>query len=154
MIKLTWKIWLLIIILLFSFLSIFGFPPQFLEQGVLISSVEKNSTAFEQGLRKGQIIVSIDNKKIQSIEDYSKIVNEKFPSSEKIKISISTKDSEHILFTDKFSGIIVSEIPKTKIKTGLDLSGGTRALVKAKDKSLSTSELNDLIDIVNNRLNV
>jgi len=65
--KLTWKIWLLIIVLAFSLISIFGIPPTFLEKGVLITSVETNSTAFEQGLRQGQIITSINNKQIENL---------------------------------------------------------------------------------------
>jgi len=62
--KLTWKIWLLIIVLCLCLLSIFGFPPVFFEKGVLITSVEQNSTAFEQGLRQGQIITGIDGNTI------------------------------------------------------------------------------------------
>ena len=45
-------------------------------------------------------------------------------------------------------------IKKTRIKTGLDLSGGARALVTAEDKELSASELSDLIEVTNQRLNV
>ena len=48
-IKLTWKIWLLIIVLVLSFLSIFGFPPAFFQKGVLITSVDSDSNAFEVG---------------------------------------------------------------------------------------------------------
>ena len=67
--KLTWKIWLLIVVLAFSLLSIFGFPPQFFQKGVLITSVETNSTAFEEGLRQGQIIIGVDGKKIDNLDD-------------------------------------------------------------------------------------
>ena len=48
-IKLTWKIWLLIFVLVMSLISIFA-TPNFLQKGVLIENVESNSTAFEQGL--------------------------------------------------------------------------------------------------------
>ena len=62
--KLSFRIWLLIIILIASLLSIFvsssyGFA--IFQKGVLITSVEQNSSAFEQGLRQGQIIIGIDN---------------------------------------------------------------------------------------------
>jgi len=33
--KLSWKIWLLLIVLVLSFLSIFGMPPTFLKKGVI-----------------------------------------------------------------------------------------------------------------------
>jgi len=152
-IKFTWKIWILIIVLLFSLLSIFGFPPTFFQQGVLITSVDQNSTAFEQGLRQGQIITAIDGKEISSLEDFTNILQNKFPSQEKIKTTVFTEDVEYILFSNEAPEIIATNIPKTNIKTGLDLSGGARALVKAEDKQLSSSEVSDLVDITSNRLN-
>jgi len=151
-IKLTWKIWFLIIVLALSFLSVFGMPPTFFQKGVLITSVETNSTAFEQGLRQGQIIVGIDDKKIDNIEDFSEIMQEKFPSTE--SILFKTKEKEIPYFSEQAPNMTVSEIPKTNIKMGLDLAGGSRALVQAQDKKLSAKEVNDLIDITNNRFNV
>ncbi len=163
MAKLTFRIWILIIVLILSLISIFGLPPSFLEKGILITGVEQNSTAFEPGLRQGQIITSIDGKTINNAEDFSKIIQEKFPSEgspessigeEEIKTTIQTKDSQIILFSKQTPEITISNIPKTKLKTGLDLSGGARALVQAQDKKLSTEEINDLVAITNNRFNV
>ena len=153
--RFTWKIWVLIIAITMSLISIFGLPPAFLEKGVLITSVEKNSTAFEQGLRQGQIITAIDGKEIKSTEDYSKIIQEKFSSlnGSKVKTIIKTKNAEYVLYSNKTPEITVSEIPKTHIKTGLDITGGARALIKAKDKKLSPMEVKDLVDITSNRLN-
>jgi len=149
--KLTWKIWLLIIILAFSLLSIFSLPPTFLEKGVLITSVETNSTAFEQGLRQGQIITNIDNTPIENLEGFSNALKEKFNSNENIKLIIQTRNSEAILFSNHVPNITVVEIPKTNIKTGLDLAGGSRAMVQAEDKKLSSVEMDDLVDITRNR---
>ncbi len=150
--KLGLKIWLLIIVLVFSIVSIINFQGIF-SKGVLITSVELNSTAFEQGLREGQIITSIDGKAVNNLADFTKIIQAKFPSDENVKTIINTDDVEAILFTENAPEITVSDIPKTNIKTGLDLSGGARALVKAENKTLTQSELNDLIAITNNRLN-
>ncbi|MBS3085535.1 hypothetical protein J4225_02510 [Candidatus Pacearchaeota archaeon] len=152
--KLTWKIWLLIIVVGLSLISIFGFPPAFLNNGVLIKHVDSNSTAFEQGLRPGQVIEAIDGREINNADDFSNIIREKFLTDEKIKISIQTKDAEYILFTNQPPQIIVSDISKTNIKLGLDLSGGARALIQAENKSLSFEETEDLKQVVNNRLNV
>ena len=69
--KLTFKIWLLIIVLALSLLSIFGFPPTFTQKGVLITSVDANSTAYEQGLRQGQVITQIDGQTIGNLDDFS-----------------------------------------------------------------------------------
>ncbi len=152
-IKLTFRIWVWIIVLILSLIAIINFSNLF-QHGVLIKSVEQNSSAFEQGLRQGQIITAIDGKKITSLEDFSTIVQEKNNLDEKIKTTITTNEGEFIFYSDEFPEIIVSDIPKTNIKTGLDLSGGARALVEAKDHKLSSSEVNNLVDIVSNRLNV
>jgi hypothetical protein len=148
--KLTWKIWLLIILILFSFMTIFGVPPTFLQRGVLITSVETNSTAFEQGLRQTQIITNIDGKKINNLEDFTKSLEGKFNSNESKKLIITTKQGEVILYSNQAPQITVSNIPKSKIKLGLDLAGGSRALIKAQNQSLSSSEINDLVAITSN----
>ena len=152
--KLTLKIWLLIIVLAFSLLSIFGFPPKFFQEGVLITSVEANSTSFEAGLRPNQIITEIDNQKIKTLEDYSAIIHEKFPSDKNIKTNIKTDNTEAILFSKNAPKITVSEIQKTNIKKGLDIGGGSRGLVQAKDRKLSLIEVTDLVAVISNRLNV
>jgi preprotein translocase subunit SecD len=149
MIKLHWRVWLLILVLVGSALVI---SPSF-ESGVVIKSVDKNSTGFDEGLRTNMIIKSINDKPVSNFEDYTSIIGEIFPSKNKTSLKITTKDSEFILYTDEAPKITVSNIPRTKIKTGLDLSGGARALVKAENKSLSSSELNDLISVTSNRLN-
>jgi len=147
--KFSWKIWLLIIVLMCSALLI---SPNF-EKGVIIKSVEKNSTSFDSGLRAGGILTSVNGESVKTVEDYQKIINSIFPTQNKTRLDIITKDNQFILFTDQAPLITLANIPKTKIKTGLDLSGGARALVKAENKSLSSQELNDLITITSNRLN-
>lgn len=151
--KLGWKVWVLIILLIFSFLSIFGLPPTFLQKGVIITSVESNSTAFDQGLRQGQIITSVDGIKIINLEDFSEVLKDKYLSNESIKTTFTTKDSEFILFSNQAPEITVAEVPNTNIKLGLDLAGGSRALIKAKDIELDSSQINDLVSITRNRLN-
>lgn len=151
--KLTWKIWLLIIFLAFSLLSIFGMPPSFLEKGVLITSVDSNSSLFEQGMRPGDIILSINEFQIKDLEDYSNFMQKTFPLEEKQKIIFKTKLNEYVVFTKQAPEIMVEKISNSKIKLGLDLAGGSRALVKAENKSLTSSETKDLVEITSNRLN-
>lgn len=152
-IKLTWKIWVLIIVLALSLVSIF-ITPNFLQEGVLVTSVDSNSTAFEQGIRQGQIITKIDDQQITNIEDFSNILQNKFPSNENVKTTIQTTDAEYILYSKTAPEIIVSEISKTNIKLGLDLAGGSRALIQAENHSLTSEEVDDLVSITNNRFNV
>jgi preprotein translocase subunit SecD len=152
--KLTWKIWLFLVVFALALISIFGIPPTFLQKGVIISSVESNSSAFDAGLRQGQTIIAIDGKSINNLDDFSKSLEGKYLSGEKVKTSIITTQSEFIIYSEKSPEITVSEIPKTRIKTGLDLSGGSRALVRAQDVKLSSAETNDLAGVIENRLNV
>ncbi|MFA5071780.1 MAG: PDZ domain-containing protein [Candidatus Pacearchaeota archaeon] len=150
-IKLTWKIWLWLIVLLFSFLALVNFQNLF-QEGVEIKSVEPNSTAFNEGLRQEQIITAIDGQKVENLEDYSRIIQEKF-TGEKIKLTITTTKSEIILYSNESPQITVSELSKTNIKTGLDLSGGARALIQAENHTLTKEEANLLVDTISNRFN-
>jgi preprotein translocase subunit SecD len=154
--KLGFKIWLAIGILIASLFSIFlssnGFT--LFQKGVLITSVEQNSTAYEQGFRQGEIIISIDGNLIVNLSDFTRYIQEKYPSEDEVKTTFKTKYSEIIFFSDSAPNITVSKIPKTSLKTGLDLAGGARAMVQAEDKELSAEEMNDLVSITTNRLNV
>ncbi len=153
-IKFTWRIWLWIIILVLSLSAIVSFPLAFFHQGVLITSVEPDSISFEQGLKQGQIITKIDGNEINGVDDYTILIQNKFLSGENVKTIVDTEESQIILFTNKTPEITVSEIPKTNIKTGLDISGGARALVEPEERELSKSGAEDLTGIISNRLNV
>ena len=150
--KLTWKIWLLIIFLILSILSIFNFSA-FFKHGVSISSVEPNSTAFSQGFKQDQIITAIDGQSIRSIEDYTSAMQGKFQSNQTEKSIFTIRGGEIIYFSDHLPEITVAGISKTKLKLGLDLVGGSRALIQAEGQQLSSSETSELVDITSNRLN-
>ncbi len=158
--KLTWKIWLLIIFILVSFILIFVTPQgiTFLQKGVLVKSVEKNSSIFEQGLRPGMIIKQINTQEIKTTEDYSEAMQifSSLGENETKRLEITT---DFIVITNLFSKeitnqIVVTEIPKTRIKTGLDIQGGARALVTAEDQKLTDEQVTDLIDVSQQRLNI
>jgi len=150
MARLTWRVWILIVALALALLAIA--PSGFWEKGVIIKSVERNSTAYEAGITAGEIITSIDGQPINSLQDYTKAL-EKFPSEEEAKLIIQTKSQQYILLTNHTPEITVSGIPNTKIKLGLDLQGGSRALIKPEQK-LSSLEMSDLIAVTSERLNV
>lgn len=151
--KLTFKIWLLIFVLAFALLSIFSFPPTYFDKGVLITSIEQNSTAFISGLRQGQIITSIDGDAIKNTPDYVNKI-QIFSDNQTRKMIISTRENEFVYYSDIYPQITVSDIPRTNIKTGLDLAGGSRALVQTKGEKLTSQQANDLADVIRNRLNV
>jgi len=151
--KLTWRIWILLIVLALSLISVF-ITPNFMKSGVLVSSVAINSTALEQGFMQGQIISEVDGVKIKTLDDFSNSISNKFQTDESVKVVFQTSDGEIIYYSKSVPEITVSEISKTNVKTGLDLSGGSRALIKAKDVDLTSEQVNTLIDVVGNRLNV
>lgn len=148
--KIGLREWILIIALLLAILAI---SPSF-KTGALIKSVEKNSTAFNEGLRSGMIINNINGVEIKSSVDYSKAISDIFVgNTTDIRLTVNTNQGEFIFLSDKVPEISVDNVPKTKIKTGLDLSGGARALIKAENISLDDNQLQDLIAITNERLN-
>jgi len=153
--KFTWRIWLWIIVLIFAIISLVNFSNLF-QKGVMIKSVEQNSSAFEQGLRTNQIITAIDGKIVTNLEDYSRVIQEKFNlnSSANVKTTITTTSGEYVIYSNAPPEITASNLEKTNIKTGLDLSGGARALVQAKNHTLTKQEVEDLVNVVSNRLNV
>ncbi len=146
--KISLRLWFLVILLICSALVI-GLH---LEKGVLIKSVEKNSTAYEAGLRQGMIIQSINGNEIKTVEDYRQLMNGIFPVSNITKVSLQTKEGIFVVFTKENLAIVIDTLPFTNIKTGLDLSGGARALVKP-EHAISAEELDDLLAITSTRLN-
>ncbi len=150
MAKITFRVWILIFVLLLSFLAIS--PWKMFSSGVVIKSVDKNSTIYDSGLRAGMIIDSINGNSIKNVEDYSFIVKNIF-SDKNTKIIIQTDQGEFIFLAPSLDGLTVSNIPSTNLKTGLDLSGGARALVKAENVSLSADQIGDLVEITSQRFN-
>lgn len=150
--KLSLRIWILIIFLFISLISIVNFQG-LSNHGVLITEVSQNSSEFDSGLRTGQILNSINGNAIKDIDDYANFVQTNFPTVDKEKVTVGTNEGEFV-FLGKNLEVSVAQISKTNIKTGLDLAGGARALVQAQDKKLTSDEVDDLVAITTNRLNV
>ena len=155
--KITFRIWILIIVVLLSLISIFGIPPQAIQKGLIVTSVNQNSSVFQDGLREGMIIQLINDQEIKSMKDYSVAMSQitNLEENQTTKLTIQTDQTEIINLYDKTiaDDISLEEIPLTKIKTGLDLRGGARAFIKA-DVPLNDAQLNDLIAVSEQRLNV
>ena len=56
-------------------------------KGVIVKEVEKNSPAGEAGIREGDILLSVGNKKLQSSQDFQSALND-FASGDAIKIDL------------------------------------------------------------------
>jgi len=149
MAKIGVRVWILIIVLL---LSVMAIKPTF-KDGIVVKSVEKNSSLFNAGLRNGEVIVSINDNVIKTKEDYSSVIEKIFIDDSERKLDIKTEKNEYIVLINQTPRITVENIPRTKIQTGLDLRGGARALVQP-DEKLTDSQMDDLIAVSSNRLNV
>jgi preprotein translocase subunit SecD len=147
-----WRVWLLIIVLLLSILAI---RPNFFGSGVVVKSVDKDSSIYTAGLRTNEIITSINGQGIKNQQDYARVIDSLFPNNftGDVKLEIKTKSNDYVFLSNETPRITVENVPKTKIQTGLDLRGGARALVKA-DVSLTDDKLQDLVETSRNRFNV
>jgi len=147
--KISFRIWILVAVLLLSLLAI---KPSF-ESGVVVKSVDQAAPIFTEGLRAGEIIKEINGEKIENKEDYASAVNKLFLGEGEERIDMKTKSNNYIFLTNESLGITVENVPKTRIQTGLDLRGGARALVQP-EVEITDAQLQDLIDISRNRFNV
>ncbi len=152
--KLTFRIWMLLFFVVASFLVIFVSSDGIMafQKGVIISSVPENSTLYNSGLRNGMVLQSINQNKINNLEEYSLLVS--FNGTKKTILKTNELELIALVSQEDFQNITISEIPLTRINTGLDLRGGARALVAAEDKKLTVSEVEDLISVSQERLNV
>ena len=140
--------------LILSLLAIFGSPSNLFREGILITSVEPGSNAFDSGLAKGQIITEIDGQKTTNVNDYSRLMQEKFVFNKSVKTIIISDSSEKVLFSNSSPKITVSEVPLTHLIFGLDISGGSRALIDTQEIPLTNSMADDLVQTIQKRLNV
>jgi len=122
-------------------------------EGVVIKSVGIDSNLLDQGMETGEILVSVNGEKITSLENYFSIINSLLPAEGNQRISLQTNKKEYILFTNESLPITIEELTKTNIKTGLDISGGARALVKP-EQEVTDIQLQDLIEVSRNRFDV
>ena len=147
-----------LILLFFILISIIAINPKFNVSGVAIKGVEQNSSAALSGitynsdstLTKLEKILAINNNEVKNLRDYANLINQ-INSSEIVRIK--TDKNEYIMIKTENLGISVSEISTSNLRRGLDLQGGTRVVLKPEEK-LTDQETNDLIKIINSRLNV
>lgn len=144
-----WRTWILIVVLGLSLLAI---SPSF-EKGVLVKSVEPGSDIYSEGLRAGQVIKSVNNQNVETLEEYNSIMNELFLNDGEKRIEIGTEGGSYIVLSEMPLEVSVSDIPKSRIQAGLDLRGGSRALVQA-DEPLTDNQLAELVEVARNRFNV
>src|SRR3989344_74996 len=95
--KVGFRLWVLIIVLALSLLAM---KPSF-DTGVVVKSVDKDSPAFLQGLKQGEIIKQIDGKVIENKEDYANYVENLFITGEEKRVDLTTKENTYTFLTNE-----------------------------------------------------
>jgi len=140
------------ILLIAIVLSIIAINPfLYFEKGVIISEVVNNSSASAAGLSVNEIIKEMNGRKINDINDYRKVVDEIF-NGQPARVEIKTNKDLYIFIANK-TEFTVKPLPKSRLKLGLDLQGGSRALVKPEEK-VDQQTIDNIEQILKNRFNV
>ena len=124
-----------------------------IESGIIVASIEQSDPLFEQGVRQGEIITAVNSQPVSTPEEYYSLIGSIFTTNASKRFDLTTKTNDYTVLINKTPEITVKEISKTKIKTGLDISGGARALVQPTQQ-ITEQELQDLIAVSRERLNV
>jgi len=145
----SWKVLLLIVVVAGAIIAI---GPRFGVKGVLIKSVEPNSTAAINGMKADEVITRIDGQRIADLADWSAAMASLEPGI----VRITTDEDQYSLVVKENVtdlGLVVKDVPTTNLKQGLDLVGGVRVLLQPAE-AISAQQLDDTIEITKRRLNV
>lgn len=154
-----------IILLICVLLSFFAINVNLFEQkGIIITSISNQKELFSQGLdinedsfqRSFPKLTHINSVKVNNISHaYDLFDLQRINSTNTITINGQTyqyylNSNESVT---EFLGISIAEPYNSNIKLGIDLSGGSRIILEAKD-NLTTEEFEELKTIVENRINL
>jgi len=148
----------ILLLLFFLLLVLVSINPSFHKDGVAVKSVEAFSEASLSGMsvppniapKSREIITEINGVKVKDIDSYVKEI-EKTKINQSIKILTDKSSYVFVKKTDDL-GISVGKVVTSNLRKGLDLEGGSRAILKPQEK-LTDQEFKTLIQIMENRLN-
>ena len=122
----------------------------FIQENLTIVSLDeelKNSS-----IRINYKIISINNIPINSEEELTNLTKSLFI---KKPLILRTSKSEYAMLLSSLPDITIGVSKKSNIKRGLDLSGGTRVLLKPiSDQKITDNIISDIIAVLERRLNV
>ncbi|MEM4282404.1 MAG: hypothetical protein QXU88_01250 [Candidatus Woesearchaeota archaeon] len=163
--------WRVIILLLFLIFAIIAIKPSPWADGVAIRAIARNSSAALAGipspdpskpLMSRERILWMNGIRIKDVNDYEKFV-QKLKANE--SITVQTTKATYKLVTkpkliDNESSVVAEELglrvfpaPKSNIRKGLELQGGTRVVLQP-ERLLDQNEFDILIEGMKERLNV
>ena len=156
-----------IILVIALILAVLAIHPKADTEGVAIRTIIKESAAYEAGMQgpkatdtptSREVIKAMNNIPIKSVEEFGAQV-EKLEANDTVQIKTDRSLYRLTVKVDNATGkkqdlgIKVYPAPKTNIKKGLDLEGGTRVLLKPETK-LSVQDTDSLLDNMKQRLNL
>ncbi|MFH1591922.1 MAG: protein translocase subunit SecD [Candidatus Woesearchaeota archaeon] len=139
-----------VIILLFVLLlCLIAINPNPYASGLEVKNV--GGEAASQGIKHGDVVESINGETIESIEEFNSVIGSIGVNSTFI---FRSSGGEVAYITTQKPEITVQIVRTNNIQKGLDLSGGTRVLLRPDvERTVSDQEITNLIDVLNNRLN-
>ncbi len=154
-----------IVLVAFIILALIAIRPNF-NEGVAIKAVIRGSAAADAGIttEKNPLpvnlerITKINDEPINNVQDYYSFVKTlQLNQSLRIKTNkglylVTTKSKENSTEVADL-GFRVINAPKNNIRKGLDLQGGSRAILRPQEK-VSEEQINYIIDNLKQRLNV
>lgn len=156
----NWKIWVYIIFLILTLVSI---NPNPWAKGVAVRSVLQNTSAYNAGMqspspkespRSRERILEISNIPVEDVAGFENIINS-FPENTTMVIKTTKNKNGYIMnFVNKKTlGLVVYDAPKSNIILGLDLQGGTRVVLQPETK-ISSTDMDILLENMKQRINV
>lgn len=163
------RVWLLLV---FVILSIIAINMQFSSEGVAIRQIVKGSSAAVAGLQNPsanvaptlrEMILEVNGVPVNDVVSYYAAVNA-VPAEGTVRIT-TTKNTYVVPVRANINtttnktigpediGVVVREAPQSNIRLGLDLSGGTRVILKP-EHPVPEQDLTLIIDNIKERLNV
>ena len=153
-----------IILMICIVLAVMAIMPNPWNEGVMIRSVSFNSSASiagiksppaTQSLMSRERIIEINGAPIKNADDYFKFSSALQPNR---TYTIKTSAGLYRVLTKSNGlnndiGLRVSDAPKSNIRLGLDLQGGTRVLLEPEEQ-ISQGDMSILLENMVQRLNV
>jgi len=104
------------------------------------------------GLSNGLVLKKINGNEISNISEFENVINKLI---EKKRVEIATSKRGYIYLSNEEPKINIGIARTSNIRLGLDLEGGARVLLQPETNgSVTDRQINDLIDVLENRLNV
>ena len=154
--------WVVIILFIFVVLSLIAIRPQFFgTEGVSIRSVMKDSSAALGGMAnpspktsplQRERILSLNGQAVNSVEDYLHFLNT-VQANQTLRVETNKATYHLVAGNSSDIGLRVHEVPRSNLRKGLDLEGGTRVLLKPAE-IVSKEDLQSIVDNLKERLNV